>query len=42
MTMDLNEDFAVNLELYVDNNQHGLYKLIRDIKNPKPKKDKDF
>lgn len=42
MTMDLNDDFAVHLELYVDRNQHGLFRMIRDIKNPKPKKENDF
>jgi hypothetical protein len=42
MTIDINDDFAAELELYVDRNQHGLFRLIRDIKNPKPKKENEF
>jgi hypothetical protein len=39
--MDLSEEFAAEAELYVDRNQHGLFRVIRDLKNPKPQNDKE-
>ena len=39
IAFDLSEDFSAEAELYVDSSQHGLNRLIRDIKNPKPKQE---
>ena len=34
LTVDLNEDFAADIQLYVSRTQHGLLRLVRNIKNP--------
>ena len=39
IALDLGEEFSAEAELYVDRNQYGLYRLIRDIKNPKPQRE---
>ena len=41
-TIDLCDEFGAEIEFYVDNSQYGLQRLIRDIKNPKKKKEGDF
>lgn len=35
--MDFNDDWAAEAELYVERSRYGVERLIKDVKNPKPK-----
>ena len=35
--MDFNDDWAAEAELYVERSRYGVERLVKDVKNPKPK-----